>query len=471
VPAVLPALAAAVGPSNVLTEPADLTPFLTDWRGRYTGAALAVVRPGSTTETAAVVRIAREHGVCVVPQGGNTGMCAGATPMAAPREAIVVRLDRMSRIRGISPLGDSISVDAGCVLANVQAAAEAADRLFPLSLGAEGSCQVGGNVSTNAGGTAALRYGTMRDLTLGLEAVLPDGRVLDLMTALRKDSAGYDIRHWFIGAEGTLAIVTGAVLKLFPRPRRRATALATCSSIESLLSLLSLAREKVGERLGAFEAMNREQIAIIAEHAPEVAIPFSLDAPWYALVEIADVAGDADPGAALEALLAEALEKGLLPDALLASSEAQAKAFWRIRHSVSEASKAAGYVVSHDSVVPLSGQGRSAKAAEEAIRRARPDARIAIHGHVGDGNLHVLAIVPRLADRERQFAEADAIHAVVDRATMECGGSISAEHGIGHANVKRLARAAPPLEIEMMRALKRMLDPDDLFNPGKLFTV
>lgn len=459
-----------VGPAQVITAEADKAAYLTDWRGRYRGEALAVVRPGSTEEVAAVVRLCRAAGVVIVPQGGNTGMCAAATPMAGQRSAIVLRLDRMNRIRAISPLGDSISVDAGCILANVQEAAAGVGRLFPLSLGAEGSCQIGGNLSTNAGGTAALRYGVMRDLTLGLEVVLPDGQVLDLMTALRKDSAGYDLKHLFIGAEGTLGVITGATLKLFSRPMARVVALAKLQTIEKVLTLLSYAREMAGDRIGAFEVLNREQIAVIAEHMPHVVVPFERDAAWYVLIELADTTADL-LSELLETLLSDALERGVIDDALVASSQTQAAAFWKIRHSVSESSKAAGYVVSHDSAVPLAEQGRFVTEVETRIRALRPDARIVMHGHIGDGNIHILAIIPPVADDAARLVQVDAINAVVDDVTAALRGTISAEHGIGYANRGRLARVTAPLEIEIMRTLKRALDPDDLFNPGKIFVA
>ena len=467
---ILRGLRAIVGDRHVITEAADLAPYLTDWRGRYHGAALGVVRPATTAEVSAVVQYAHQHRIIIVPQGGNTGMCAAATPMTGVTNTILLRLDRMNSIRAISPLGDSISVDAGCILAEVQQAASSAGRLFPLSLGAEGSCQIGGNLSTNAGGTAALRYGVMRDLTMGIEVVLPDGRVLDLMTGLRKDSAGYDLKHMFIGAEGTLGVITGAVLKLFPRPTHRAVALAKLDTIDDVLALLALARTQIGERIGAFEVLNREQIVVIAEHLPQVAIPFTLDANWYVLIELADLTGDG-LNDTLEALLGAALERELISDALLAASETQAAAFWKIRHSVSESSKAAGYVVSHDSAVPLAVQGRFITEAERRIRSLRPDARIVMHGHIGDGNIHVLAIIPHVADAAERFAQVDAINAIVDDVTAGLRGTISAEHGIGHANVGRLARVADPLELEVMRMLKRMLDPDNLFNPGKIFAA
>jgi FAD/FMN-containing dehydrogenase len=466
---VLASLAAIVGSGNVLADDADKAPYLTDWRGRYHGEAVAIVRPGSTSEAAAVVKLAADHGLCIVPQGGNTGLCGGATPMTGPRPAIVIRLDRMNRIRHVSPLGDSVSVDAGCVLAAVQEAASAADRLFPLSLGAEGSCRIGGNIGTNAGGVTALRYGTMRDLVLGLEVVLADGQVLDMMTALRKDSAGYDLRHLFIGSEGTLGLVTGAVLKLFPKPRQRATAFLKLATITDVLSLLALARSRAGERIGAFEVLNRSQMEVIREFKPEVRMPFADDAEWQVLLELADVSETPAVNSALEALLAESMETGLVSDALIAASDSQSEAFWRVRHSVSEASRAAGHVVSHDSVVPLADQGRFVTAVEAGIAAIRPDARIAIHGHIGDGNLHMLAIIPPVADKAELARQSDSISAIVDEVTMELRGSISAEHGIGCANIARLARTTPPLEIALMQRMKQALDPGNLFNPGKLF--
>ncbi|MBN8943561.1 MAG: FAD-binding oxidoreductase [Rhizobiales bacterium] len=462
-------LAAIVGTRHVIGPGDDQEPYLTDWRGRYRGAALAVVKPAGTQEVAAVVKAAARRGIAIVPQGGNTGMCGAATPVG-PRETIVLRLDRMNRIRGVSRLGDAIAVDAGCILAEVQAAAEAADRLFPLSLGAEGSCQIGGNLSTNAGGTAVLRYGTTRELTLGLEVVLPDGEIFDAMTSLRKDSTAYDLKQLFIGAEGTLGIITGAVLKLFPRPRRRAVALAKLGSIEAVLDLLAAARTELGDRLSAFEVMSRGQIEVIAEHVPDVTIPFALDQPWHLLVEIVDTLESVDLAAALESLLAAAYEHGLVLDALVAASEAQAKALWKIRHSVSEASKRAGYVISHDSAVPLEHQATFVRRVESRIAALRPDARIVMHGHVGDGNIHVLAIIPGIAPDQREALSdvVAAINAIVDEETSALGGSISAEHGIGLANRARLARVVPAVEMRLLRQVKQLIDPAGLMNPGKV---
>ena len=466
---ILAALGAIVGPRYVIGPDGDLEPYLVDWRGRYRGEAEAVVKPGSTAEVAEVVRLCAARGIAIVPQGGNTGMCGAATPLAG-RPTIVVRLDRLNTIRSVSRLGDSIAVDAGCVLADIQRAAEEVDRLFPLSLGAEGSCQIGGNLSTNAGGTAVLRYGTTRELTLGLEVVLADGTILDLMTSLRKDSTGVDLKQLFIGAEGTLGIVTGAVLKLFPRPRQRAVALAKAADIEAVLDLLALARGELGDRLGAFEIMSRGQVDVIAENVSHVSIPFAVDSEWFVLVELVDTLEGVDLAGAMEAMLGTAFERELVSDAIVASSEAQAEQLWAIRHSVSEGSKRAGYVISHDSAVPLENQAAFVRGVEARIAGIRPDARIAMHGHVGDGNIHVLAILPDLSASEREAAApiVAAINRAVDEVTAGLGGSISAEHGIGLSNRERLARVTPAPEMALLRQVKRMLDPADLMNPGKV---
>jgi FAD/FMN-containing dehydrogenase len=462
-------LAAIVGAKHVIGPDGDLAPYVVDWRGRYHGAALAVVKPGSTAEVSAVVKACAARGIAIVPQGGNTGMCGAATPLGG-RDTIVLRLDRLNRIRSVSPLGDSIAVDAGCVLADIQAAADDIDRLFPLSLGAEGSCQIGGNISTNAGGTAVLRYGTTRELTLGLEVVLPDGEVLDGMTALRKDSTGFDTKQLFIGAEGTLGIITGAVLKLFPKPRARAVSFVKLNTIEAVLDLLAQTRTDLGDRLGAFEVMSLGQIEVIAENLPLVNIPFALDTPWYALIELVDTLVSVDLNAALEQTLATAFERDVITDALVASSESQAAAFWKIRHSVSEGSKKAGYVISHDGAVPLAHQATFVTRVEKRIAAYRPDARIVMHGHIGDGNIHVLAIIPGFEQDQKDQLQATirAINTIVDEETSALGGSISAEHGIGIANRERLARVAGQTDLRLLRSVKQMLDPQDIMNPGKV---
>ncbi|MEZ0220466.1 FAD-binding oxidoreductase [Tardiphaga sp. 1201_B9_N1_1] len=467
--AFLAMLAGIVGDRHLIGPGGDFEPYVVDWRGRYHGKALAVVKPGSTQEVSDVVKACAAAGIAIVPQGGNTGMCGAATPLGE-RDMTVLRLDRLNKIRSVSRLGDSIAVDAGCILADIQKAADDIDRLFPLSLGAEGSCQIGGNLSTNAGGTAVLRYGTTRELALGLEVVLPDGEILDGMTALRKDSTGFDTKQLFIGAEGTLGIITGAVLKLFPKPRARAVSFAKLNSIDAVLDLLAQARTELGDRIGAFEVMSRGQIEVIAENLPLVNIPFELDTPWYVLIELVDTLVSVDLNAALEALLSNAYERELITDALVASSETQAAAFWKIRHSVSEGSKKAGYVISHDSAVPLSQQATFVTQVEKRIAAYRPDARIVMHGHIGDGNIHILAIIPGLEQNQKDQIQDTirGINTIVDEETVALGGSISAEHGIGIANRERLARVTKPTELRLLRSVKQMLDPNDIMNPGKV---
>ncbi|MBI0534777.1 FAD-binding oxidoreductase [Roseomonas sp. KE2513] len=462
-------LAALLGRQYVTAADEDQEPYVVDWRGRYHGRAAAVVKPASTAEVADVVRLCARHGVAVVPQGGNTGMCGAATPDASGR-SVVLRLDRLNRIRALSALANSVTVEAGCILQTIQEAAEGVDRLFPLSLGAEGSCQIGGNIATNAGGTAVLRYGNTRELVLGLEVVLPDGTVLNRLQGLRKNSSGYDLKQLFIGAEGTLGIITAASLKLFPRPRVSALAMVALPEIEAALTLMGRLRGTVGDRLASLEAMSRGQIAVIAEHVPDVAIPFPLDAPWYLLIELTDTLAGTDLRTPLEEALGAALEEGLVVDAVLAESSAQAAALWKIRHSVSEGSKRAGYVVSHDSVVPLENQALFARNVERRIAEVAPEARIVMHGHIGDGNIHVLAILDA-----RQFPDTTAaapmvarINAVVDDETAALGGVISAEHGIGLSNRGRLGRVTDPGEIALMRGVKALLDPGGIMNPGKV---
>ncbi|MFC7735720.1 FAD-binding oxidoreductase [Roseomonas sp. GCM10028921] len=462
-------LAAITGRQHVIPADDDHDPYVVDWRGRYRGRAAAVVKPASTAEVAEVVRLCARHGVAIVPQGGNTGMCGAATPGAEGR-SVVLRLDRLNRIRSVSALANSITVEAGCILQTIQEAAAGVDRLFPLSLGAEGSCQIGGNIATNAGGTAVLRYGNTRELVLGLEVVLPDGTVLDRLHALRKNSSGYDLKQLFIGAEGTLGIVTAASLKLFPRPRVSALAMVALPEIEAALELMGRLRGTVGDRLASLEAMSRGQIEVIAEHVPDVSIPFALDAPWYLLIELTDTLAGTDLRAPLEEVLGAAFEEGLVVDAVIAESGAQAEALWKIRHSVSEGSKRAGYVVSHDSVVPLENQALFARNVERRILEEVPDARVVMHGHIGDGNIHVLAILDaaRFPDAATAAPVALRINSVVDDETAALGGVISAEHGIGISNRARLGRVTNPAEIALMRRIKALLDPAGRMNPGKV---
>jgi FAD/FMN-containing dehydrogenase len=463
-------LAAVVGDRYVIAPDGDQEPYVVDWRGRFRGRARAVVKPGSTQEVAAVVKLCARQGIVITPQGGNTGMCGAATPDGGERN-VVIRLDRMRSIRNVNPLANTLTVEAGCILAEIQAAAAAADRYFPLSLGAEGSCQIGGNISTNAGGTAVLRYGPTRDLVLGLEVVLPDGQVFNGLRALRKDNTGYDLKQLFIGAEGTLGIVTAAVLKLFASPRSSALALLKLGSVEQGLEVMRLLRGAVGDRLGSLEIMSRGQIEVIAETVPRVAIPFELSTPWYLIVELTDALAGVDLRTPLEAVLEQAFEAGFVDDAIVASSEAQARAIWAVRHSVSEGNKRSGYVVSHDSAVPLERQAVFAANVERRIMAVVPHARVVMHGHIGDGNIHMIAILDRARcqDADATAALVRQINEIVDDETTAQGGAISAEHGIGLTNRSRLARVTDPFEIELMKRIKALIDPAKLMNPGKIF--
>jgi FAD/FMN-containing dehydrogenase len=418
----------------------------------------------------AVVASCSAAGIAIVPQGGNTGMCGGAIPDPS-RPSIVLGLRRMNRIRALDPSGDTMTVEAGCVLAAIQEAADQAGRFFPLSLGSEGSCQIGGTVATNAGGTAVLRYGPMRDLVLGLEAVQPDGRVLHGLNRLRKDNTGYDLKQLLIGSEGTLGVVTAAVLKLYPKPRSHATALVAIPSLDAALSLLAKLRKDCGDRVVTFEVMSQSEFTLVLNHKSDLGDPLGERAPWYAFVEIADTEADRGLAGRLEQSLADCYESGDVTNAVVASSLAQAQAIWRIRHGVTEANIAAGLSVSHDTSVPVSAVPAFVARTDATMSDALPDVTTAYVGHLGDGNIHVVVIFPRdlYADRSRFEEGVRTANRVVDTATLSLGGSISAEHGIGQSNVERLRAFKDPLALELMQTIKRLIDPQGIMNPGKLF--
>lgn len=471
--ALITALGDCVGAPHVLTGADDMAPFISDWRGRYGGEALAVVLPGSTEEVSAVVRACAAAGVRVVPQGGNTGLVGGAVPMGARiadgNAPVVVALRRMNRIRDVDPLGNTLVADAGCVLETIQQAADAHDRLYGVSLGAQGSCQIGGNVSTNAGGTGVLKYGNTREQVLGLEVVLPDGRVWNGLRTLRKDNTGYDLKQLFIGAEGTLGIITAAVLKLFPRPHAAATAWAAVRDPDAALEFLAILRAHCGERITAYELMSRRCLDLVLQHIPGSRDPLAEPHAWHLLAELNDTNAATELRPELEHALEAGLERGLLQDAVIAESAAQSQALWRIRESIPEAAKAEpGMLYRHDVAVGVSQVPAFIRDAEQALLARFPGADIICFGHLGDGNLHYNTYV---AGRLRSDAHAREAHDVTDLVydiVQRYGGSFSAEHGIGLAKVAELRRYKSEIELDLMRSIKQALDPLGIMNPGKV---
>ena len=445
------ALSAIVGSSNVLTAPDDTKPYFIDWRRQYSALAECVVRPANTGEVSRIVALCARKAVAIVPQGGNTGLVGGSVPTGGRRE-ILLSLSRLNRIREIDALNDTITVEAGCVLAAVQEAAERAGRLFPLSLAAEGSCQIGGNLSTNAGGVNVLRYGGARDQVLGLEVVLPDGRVWHGLRALRKDNTGYDLKQLFLGAEGTLGIITAAVLRLYPRPTATATAWIALASAGAAVELLAGLRSRLGDRVSAFELVSRSCLEAVMAFRPEIKDPLGTPAPWYVLTELADSGAPA----ALQERVAQALDGH---DAVLAQSVEQARSLWRIRETIPEAQFAN---VKHDVSVPVSKTPLLIERAGQALAAAFPVARVYAFGHVGDGNIHFNVGPEALLARREEVNRA--VYGVVDA----LGGSISAEHGLGQLKREEIRRHKSPLELELMQQLKRSLDPQGLMNPGKV---
>ncbi|MBI1904741.1 MAG: FAD-binding oxidoreductase [Rhodocyclales bacterium] len=464
---VLDQLTLALGAARVASTPAEMAPYIEDWRGRYRGDALAVVHPGTVDEVAAVVGICAARQVSIVPQGGNTGLCGGATPLQGGR-SVVVNLSRMNRIRQIDVDNNTLIAEAGCTLAAVQAAAAGVDRLFPLSLAAEGSCEIGGNLSTNAGGVHVLRYGNMRELTLGLEVVLPDGRVWNGLRALRKDNTGYDLKHLFIGAEGTLGIVTAAVLKLFPRPRARVAAWLDIPAPAAAVKLLGLLQARCGERLTAFEIIGREALNLVCKHLPNARAPFPSNPEWSVLVELSDPLEGARLEGMLEATLAAAIDSDLVRDAVLAANLAQTEALWALRENISEAQRLEGISIKHDIAVPVSRIAEFIERAGAALKARWPDTRLVVFGHIGDGNLHYNLSRPDAVSNQQFIAETGVVNRVVHDLVHQLGGSISAEHGLGQLKRQEILRYKDEVELDLMRRVKSVLDPQALMNPGKL---
>jgi D-lactate dehydrogenase (cytochrome) len=464
--ALLPRLAAIVGAVHVLTDPAETTSYATDWRKRWFGKALAVVKPATTDEVARVVRLCGETRTAIVPQGGNTGLCGGATPDESGRQ-IVLNLSRLNRVRAIDTVNNTLTVEAGCVLASLQQAADDADRLFPLSLAAAGSCEIGGNLSTNAGGVQVLRYGNTRDLTLGLEVVLPSGEVWDGLRGLRKDNTGYDLKQLFIGAEGTLGVITAAVLKLYPKPRAQATAFVALASVPDALKLLTHMQSRAGDRLTAFELMSDFCVRLARKHFPRLPAPLAAAYPQYVLLELSDTQGEG-VGALLENALGEAIEEGLALDAVIAKSGEQARNLWELRENMSDAQALEGPNVKHDISIPISRIADFIEASDARLDRAFPGIRMVTFGHVGDGNLHYNAAHPEAADPAAFLARSSDINRIVHDTVVEFGGSISAEHGLGQYKRGEILRYKSAVEMELMRAVKRAIDPLGIMNPGKV---
>ena len=456
-------LAGIVGESRVLTRTEDTAAYCTDWRGRYTGEPLCVVIPGTTAEVSAVVRACIEAGAAIVPQGGNTGLCGGATPVGGE---VVVVLARLNRIRAVDPDNNSITVEAGCTLHSVQEAAREAGRLFPLSLAAEGSATIGGNLSTNAGGVQVLRYGNARELALGLEVVLPDGRVWDGLRGLRKDNTGYDLKQLFIGAEGTLGLITAATLKLFPQPRARATAWVAVPDPSAAVALLGRVREAAGDNVTAFEIIGRPALQLVLRHIPDARDPLAGEPGWQVLVELSGARDDL--AETLEAALGSAAAAGLVDDAVLATSVAQEDALWALRENISEAQKIEGVSIKHDVSVPVSRIAEFIARADAALRGNFPEVRIVCFGHIGDGNLHYNQSKPDAESNAEFIARTGAVNRIVHDLVHELGGSISAEHGLGQLKREEVLRYKSRVEMDLMRAVKHALDPRGLMNPGKL---
>ncbi len=456
-----------LGADGLLTAAADCAPFLTDHRRLYQGAALAVALPRSVAQISQLLSLCHARRVGVVPHGGNTSYCGGATADESGRQ-LVLSLRRLNRIRSLEAANYSLVAEAGCVLAQVQRAADEADRCFPLSLGSEGSCQIGGNLSTNAGGVSVLRYGMMRDLVLGLEVVLADGRVLPGLSALRKDNTGYDVRSLFLGAEGTLGVITAASLRLFPKIRARATALAAVPEVHAAVELLARLREASSDRVSSFELIPRIAIELTTRHIAGVSDPLDRPYPWYVLCELGASRAAEALDAVLEETLGSALVQGVVLDAAVARSERQRAALWKLRESIPEAQRLEGAGLKHDVSVSVAALAEFVTRASQWVSANVPDGLLVAYGHVGDGNLHFNVSAAPGAPSERFLAREEPVRRAIHDLVSEFGGSFSAEHGIGRLKVGELERYASPVELALMRAVKRAFDPHGIMNPGKV---
>jgi FAD/FMN-containing dehydrogenase len=460
-------LRSIVGERGIVETADAQAPYLRDHRHFYQGRAALILRPGSVAEISQILAACNNHRVGVVPHGGNTSYCGGATPDESG-EQILLTLARLNRIRSVEPLNNAMTVEAGCVLRNVQEAALNADRYFPLSLGAEGSCQIGGNLSTNAGGTAVMRYGMARELVLGLEVVLPDGRVLEDLGSLRKDNTGYDLKSLFIGAEGTLGVITATTLKLFPRSKTVATALAAIPTLEMSVQLLGRLRAASADRLAACELFARAALDLVIRHIPGTSDPFEAPHPWYLLIELQSALASEPLDGLLEKVLGDAIEDGQVLDAVIASNGAQRAALWKLRETISESMALEGAQIKHDVSVPITAIPAFVAEAGPWILARFPGARLITFGHIGDGNLHFNVSQPTTTDRSAFLARVPEIEHGVHDIAYRHGGSFSAEHGIGRHKLSELVRYTGAVELQTMRAVKLALDPNGIMNPGKV---
>ena len=459
---------------RLYTEDSDMAAFLTDWRGKWTGRAIAVVQPDTADDVAAVLRWCAATRTPVVPQGGNTGLSGAATPDASGA-ALVLSLTRLNRVRRVDPVNNTLEVEAGVTLQQVQEAARAANRLFPLSLAAQGSCTIGGNLATNAGGVQVLRYGNARELCLGLEVATPDGELWGGLRGLRKDNTGYDLRDLYIGSEGTLGVITAAVLKLFPVPAAQLVAFVAVPSPGAALQLLQLAQARLGSALTAFELMSDTCIGLVEKHVANARRPLSAVSPWYVLLEVSDTRDETQAAVAIEGLLEVALEEELATDAALSTSLAQFQSLWALREDISEAQGAEGKTIKHDIALPISRIAEFIEATDAAIAQAFPGVRMVVFGHLGDGNLHY-NVSPGFdhtgAEHAASFAALEgAMNRLVHDAVAACSGSISAEHGLGVLRRDESARYKSTVELKLMRAVKAALDPRGLMNPQKVLPL
>ena len=462
--------AAIVGEKHAVRDPAEIAPHLIENRGLYHGASPMLLKPGSVEEVSAILKLASETSTAIVPQTGNTGLVGGQTPREGGSD-VILSLERMNRVRDIDPVGNTMIVDGGCILADVHKTAAEHGRMFPLSLGSEGSCRIAGNLSTNAGGTAVLAYGNMRQLCLGLEVVLPTGEIWNGLRRLKKDNTGYDLRDLFIGAEGTLGVITGAVLKLFPQPLGHQVAFAGLQSVDDALTLFKNASSLCGTALTGFELMPRLGVEFTVRHIPGVRDPLETAHPWYVLIDISTSDSAETAEGMMTTLLEQGYEAGLIQDATIASSETQQKAIWHMRESMSDAQKPEGGSIKHDVSVPVAQVPHFMAEAEDAVLAAMPGARICAFGHMGDGNIHYNISQPIGADKDEFIGRWHEMNTIVHGLVLQHGGSISAEHGIGQLKRDELASIRSDIEMDLMRRIKTAFDPAGIMNPGKVLKV